>query len=109
MGVMPAWIFTRNKDIEIEGSFSLAGNLIVDIRKRKNLKPSHQRQLGITHPAKWTAGDNNGENRWKADFETGMPSPRSYFHLIVKTFASQTRPAGRAPLCATRPDSDERI
>jgi hypothetical protein len=45
MRTMPAFIFQRRSDIELEAGFILAGQLIVDIRKRKKLKPSHERRI----------------------------------------------------------------
>jgi hypothetical protein len=46
MRIMPAFVFGRRRDIELEAGFILAGQLFVDIRKRKKLKPSHERKIG---------------------------------------------------------------
>jgi hypothetical protein len=43
---MPAFVFQRRRHIELEAGFVLAGQLIVDIRNVKKLKPSHKRRIG---------------------------------------------------------------
>jgi hypothetical protein len=43
--VMPAFVFARRRDIEIEAGFTLAGNLIVDVTKRTRLRRRHERML----------------------------------------------------------------
>jgi hypothetical protein len=45
MRIMPAFVFERRRRIELEAGFILAGQLIVDIRKGKKLKPSHERRV----------------------------------------------------------------
>jgi hypothetical protein len=44
MTTMPAFVFLRRRDIELEAGFTLAGQLIVDIPKTKKLK-KHERQM----------------------------------------------------------------
>jgi hypothetical protein len=44
--VMPAFVFDRRRSAELEAGFVLAGQLIVDLPKRRSLKPRHARQVG---------------------------------------------------------------
>jgi len=43
--VMPAFVFARRRDIEIESGLLLAGNLVIEIAKGKKVKPKHQRMI----------------------------------------------------------------
>jgi hypothetical protein len=43
--IMPAFVFIRRRDVEREGGFILAGQLIVDIPKGTNPKRRHQRMI----------------------------------------------------------------
>jgi hypothetical protein len=43
--VMPAFVFARRRDIEVEGGLLLAGNLVVDIAKGKKVKPKRQHMI----------------------------------------------------------------
>src|SRR5262249_17407086 len=45
MSTMPAFVFARRRDIELECGFTLAGTLIVDIPKRKKLKKNHNEMI----------------------------------------------------------------
>jgi hypothetical protein len=42
---MPLFVFARRRDIEIEAGLTLAGQLIVDIPKRKKLKQCYQQMI----------------------------------------------------------------
>ncbi len=43
--IMPAFVFMRRRDIELEAGFILAGNLMVDIAKTKKLKDRQRRRI----------------------------------------------------------------
>jgi hypothetical protein len=42
---MPAFVFARRRDIELEIGLTLAGNLVVDLPKKPKLKRRHQRMI----------------------------------------------------------------
>jgi len=52
---MPAFVFHRRRNIELEAGFVLAGQLVVDIRKGEKLKPRHEQLIGsiIQYLCQW--------------------------------------------------------
>ena len=43
--VMPAFVFGRRRDVELEAGFTLAGDLVVDLPERTKLRGRHKRML----------------------------------------------------------------
>jgi len=43
--IMPAFVFVRRRDVELEGGYILAGQLIVDIPKTKKLKKRDEQEI----------------------------------------------------------------